>query len=95
MISDLELSKEIGITLIFKNNKAEIVNGQTIVNTGDILVVAGKDKSLIKLLEMISTEYEQIISEAKQVDITSERLDSIKKLIKETSITKEIELEEV
>lgn len=95
MISELELSNEIGITLIFKNNKAEIVNGQTIVNTGDILVVAGKDKSLIKLLEMISAEYEQIIFEAKQVDITSERLDSIKKLIKETSITKEIELEEV
>lgn len=58
-VMELDLPKDIGITLIFKNGtKPEIVTGQTEIKIGDVLVLAGKDKQLLKLLNEINNELE-------------------------------------
>ncbi|NQX83440.1 MAG: TrkA family potassium uptake protein [Mycoplasmataceae bacterium] len=53
-IKDISFHKEISIALIFKNEKkAEIVRGSTLLEKGDMLAIAGKNKTLIKLLNDI------------------------------------------
>ena len=60
MIKEINLSKDIAITMIFKGGtKPQIVSGDTVLEEDDILAIAGKDKILLKELNIISKEFDE------------------------------------